>query len=272
MAKLDVVVFDIQDVGVRFYTFISSMHYMMEAAAESGIGFLVLDRLNPNGGFVDGPMLDENFRSFIGMHNIPLLHGMTVAELALMIKGEGWINAAEKLALNTVAMQKYKRTAAYNLPVPPSPNLPNATALKLYPSLGFFEATPASIGRGTDFPFQVIGFDKFPLGDFKFTPGFRPGSALEPKLMDVPLRGNDLRHSNIQGLDLRLFISVFKQFEQAGLLFFSRADFMDKLAGTDQLRLAIEAGHSAEQIKLSWQDSLPTFKRLRAPYLLYPDT
>lgn len=271
MAQLDVVLFDIQDVGVRFYTYISSMHYMMQAAAQGGVQFIVLDRPNPNGHYVDGPVLKGEFRSFVGMHPIPVLHGMTVAELARMIKGEKWIKDADVLELITVPVANYSRHMAYTLPVAPSPNLPNAQAIQLYPSLCFFEATPFSVGRGTDFPFQVLGHDKVFVGDFSFSPTSRPGSASHPKLEGKNLKGRDLRNSEIQGLDLNLLIEVYQQFNKKEQVFFSRSGFMDKLAGTDELRLAIEAGHSEHQIRQSWQSALQTFRQQRQPYLLYPD-
>lgn len=271
MDEIDVVIFDIQDVGVRFYTFISSMHYMMEAAAESNTEFMVFDRPNPNGKFVDGPILDKQFQSFVGMHPIPVLHGMTLAEIAKMIKGERWINKAESLSLTTIANQHYSRDMPYALPIAPSPNLPNSQSIQLYPSLCFFEATPVSIGRGTVFPFQVLGHDQVPLGQFEFTPVSTPGASLHPKLEDQLLYGKDLRQSAIQGLDLELFIAAYQQFNQAGLEFFSRAGFMDKLAGTDSLRLAIQQGKNAEQIKAQWQQDLQAFRVLRKSYLIYPD-
>lgn len=271
MDQLDVVIFDIQDVGLRFYTYISSMHYMMEAAAESGTEFMVFDRPNPNGRYVDGPILDLAFQSFVGMHPIPVLHGMTVAELALMIKGEKWIQSADKLHLTTISNAHYRRDMPYDLPIAPSPNLPNSQAIQLYPSLCFFEATPISIGRGTDFPFQVIGFDALSLGEFAFKPESRAGAALHPKLENQPLTGIDLRSSPMHGLDLSLLIRTNQLFQQNSLELFSHANFMDKLAGTDRLRLAIEQGQSEAQIKLAWQAGLRAFKQQRLPYLLYPD-
>jgi uncharacterized protein YbbC (DUF1343 family) len=271
MDQVDIVIFDIQDVGVRFYTFISSMHYMMEAAAESSTQFMVLDRPNPNGRFTDGPILDSAYKSFVGMHPIPLLHGMTVAELARMIKGERWIENADKLQLITIANANYRRDMSYDLPVAPSPNLPNSQSVQLYPSLCFFEATPVSVGRGTDFPFQVIGHNEVPLGDFNFSPESRPGAALHPKLEGQVLSGIDLRHSTQQGLDLKIFVKAYQQFSESGLNFFERPDFLDKLAGTDQLRLAIEQGQSTKQIRQSWQPGLQAFKQRRKPYLLYPE-
>jgi len=269
MAKLDVIIFDIQDVGVRFYTFISSMHYMMEAAADANVSFIVLDRPNPNGAFVDGPMLEPEFTSFVGMHKIPLLHGMTIGELAQMFSGEGWLNASKPLSLHVIKLKNYQRNMHYSLPVKPSPNLPNDTAINLYPSLGFFEATPVSTGRGTDFPFQVIGHNKISIGQFSFMPISTPGAASKPKLMNKQLLGQDLRNSAVRGLDLSFIINWHKAFKAQGVEFFTRASFMDKLSGTDKLRKAIIAGKSAQDIQLSWQKSLVEFKTLRAPYLLY---
>jgi len=269
--NLDVIIFDIQDVGVRYYTYISSMHYMMEAAAEAAITFIVLDRPNPNGAFVDGPMLAPAFRSFVGMHPIPLLHGMTVGELALMFKGEQWLNTNNELALVVIPLKHYRRQQHYSLPIKPSPNLPNDIAINLYPSLGFFEATPVSIGRGTEFPFQVIGHDQVNVGHFTFTPVSTPGAAVSPKLMNKALTGQDLRSITREGLELSYLINWHQAFKQQGLPFFTRASFMDKLSGSDLLRKAIVAGESAGTIKAGWQKPLQQFRMLRKPYLLYPD-
>jgi len=269
MKKIDVIIFDIQDVGVRFYTYISSMHFMMEAAADAGINFIVLDRPNPNGAFVDGPMLEAEFTSFVGMHKIPLMHGMTVAELALMFKDKGWLNSINDLDLTVVNMKNYQRAMTYSLPIKPSPNLPNDVAINLYSSLGFFEATPVSIGRGTDFPFQVIGHDKTSLGNFEFMPISTPGAASTPKLMNKNLVGQDLRQHSVKGIDLSFIIKWHQVFKKTNTPFFTRASFMDKLSGTDKLRKAIVAGKTQEEIKQSWQRGLFKFKRLRAPYLLY---
>lgn len=270
LAGVDTIIFDIQDVGARFYTYISTMHYVMEAAAEQGLAMIVLDRPNPNGAYVDGPVLDLEFQSFVGMHEIPLLHGMTVGELALMIKGEGWIKAADELALTVVQVSDYQRDEAYALPIAPSPNLPNAQAIQLYPSLCLFEATAVSIGRGTEFPFQVMGHDEVPLGEFSFTPRSLPQSAPTPKLQDQQLYGVDLRKSEVRGFDLSLLLEAHQAFKEAGVTFFTAPDFMDKLSGTDKLRKAIEAGQSEAEIRASWQPALTQFKQRRAPYLLYP--
>ncbi|NMR26665.1 DUF1343 domain-containing protein [Pseudoalteromonas sp. NEC-BIFX-2020_015] len=269
LSELDVIIFDIQDVGVRFYTYISSMHYMMEAAALHNLEFIVLDRPNPNIAYVDGPILEPQFRSFVGMHPIPVLHGMTVGELAKMIKGERWIDKAEQLKLRIIPVANYTRNTEYKVPIKPSPNLPNAQAINLYPSLCFFEATPITIGRGTDFAFQVIGYSPVGLGEFSFTPRAIKGASMNPKFKDVTVLGQDLRASAITGLDLNIFISAYTQLTQANQVFFERPDFMDKLAGTDKLRLAIKAGKSEQQIKQSWQAGLTTFMQKREPYLLY---
>jgi len=245
------------------------MHYMMEAAAEQGVEFIVLDRPNPNIAYVDGPILEPQFKSFVGMHPIPIVHGMTVGELANMIKGEGWINQAAVLELNVIPVSGYTRATSYSLPIKPSPNLPNDTAISLYPSLCFFEATPISIGRGTDFAFQVIGYSPVALGEFSFTPRAIKGAALNPKFKNQAVQGLDLRQATTKGLDLSYLISAYKQLNNNNITFFERADFMDKLAGTDKLRLAIEAGQSAQQIKQTWQAGLMQFKQQRAPYLLY---
>ncbi|WP_371193717.1 exo-beta-N-acetylmuramidase NamZ domain-containing protein [Glaciecola sp. SC05] len=274
MQTLDVILFDIQDVGTRFYTYISSMHYMMEAAAKHQVDFIVLDRPNPNGMYVDGPVLEMAFQSFVGMHQIPVLHGLTVAELALMIKGEKWIENAEKLRLTVIPMQAYNKAMRYSLPIPPSPNLPNDIAIELYPSLCFFEASAVSVGRGTDFPFQQIGHHQVKLGKHTFRPESRPFAAPNPKLEGQTLYGIDMRNSGLKGLSLQPLINAYRQFRLANNEqgFFTAADFMDKLAGTDTLRLAIQAGVPEDQIRESWQTGLQAYVRMREPYLLYPLT
>ena len=269
MQALDMVIFDIQDVGVRYYTYISSMHYLLQAAAEHKVAMLVLDRPNPNGRYLDGPVLDLAYQSFVGMHPIPLLHGMTVGELALMIKGERWITDADKLELTVIPVANYQRDMAYSLPVPPSPNLPNDQAIALYPSLGFFEATPLSIGRGTPFPFQAIGYDKFSLGEFNFTPVATPGAAMNPPLKNTLSQGQDLRQVAAGGLDLSYLINWQQLFAANNATFFNSPGFMDKLAGTSKLRQQIEQGLTEQQIRASWQTDLQAFAQQRQPYLLY---
>ncbi|WP_105190649.1 exo-beta-N-acetylmuramidase NamZ family protein [Pseudoalteromonas sp. T1lg48] len=270
MSQVDVVLFDIQDVGVRFYTYISSMHYMMQASAAAKAEFIVLDRPNPNIAYVDGPILEPQFRSFVGMHPIPVLHGMTVGELAQMIVGENWLDEGMNPELTVVPVANYSRDMRYSLPIKPSPNLPNDQAIGLYPSLCFFEATPVSIGRGTDFPFQVLGHDKVALGEFTFSPRSIVGAASSPKLEGLIAKGLDLRQSQVRGLDLGWLISAYERFVEQDEAFFTSAGFMDKLAGTDALRLAIESGQSEAEIRKSWQAGLDAFKAARQKYLLYP--
>ncbi|MCW8108006.1 DUF1343 domain-containing protein [Alteromonas ponticola] len=269
LSNVDILIFDIQDVGARFYTYISTMHYVMEAAAEQGIPLVVLDRPNPNGRFVDGPLRDISQQSFVGMHPIPVLHGMTVGELALMIKGEQWIKQAENLILHVIPVANYNKSMAYSLPVPPSPNLPNDTAVRLYPSLCFFEATSVSIGRGTPYPFQLMGHHKVKLGEFIVTPTSQP-AAISPKLEGQKLFAQDLRASPVHGLQLNFLIQAYQRFNEAGEVFFDRPGFMDKLAGTKALREAIEQGQDEMTIRASWQAELDNFRRQREPYLLYP--
>ena len=222
LADIDLLIFDIQDVGARFYTYISTLHYVLEAAAEQGIGVIVLDRPNPNGQFVDGPLREADFQSFVGLDPLPLLHGLTVGELARMIKGEHWINQADDLQLTVIPVSEYAKSNVYQLPVAPSPNLPNATAIRLYPSLCLFEATTVSVGRGTDWPFQVVGHHKVPLGEFTFTPRAMPQSAPHPKLEAQRLAGIDLRRSSIEGFDIRLLHDIYHQFNAAGVEFIDR--------------------------------------------------
>ncbi|WP_428983654.1 exo-beta-N-acetylmuramidase NamZ family protein [Psychrosphaera aquimarina] len=281
MNSLDVMIFDIQDVGTRFYTYISSMHYVMQAAAESNVKFIVLDRPNPNIMYIDGPILEDEFRSFVGMHPIPILHGLTVGELAQMILGEKWLTigleSAEqqtkdlmsRLDLTVIPVANYSRETPYSLPVPPSPNLPNDLSINLYPSLCFFEATPISIGRGTDLPFQVVGHDKINQGNFKFTPKANPHSAPYPKLEEKLATGETFTSSNVRGLELSIFMNWYQLFDKAGVEFFERPEFMDKLAGTDKIRTSILAGQTAEQIKQQWQAGLQNYLAKRKPYLIY---
>lgn len=268
---INLLIFDLQDVGVRYYTYLSTLHYVMEAAAEQNIPLLVLDRPNPNGAYVDGPVIDKNYQSFVGLHPIPLLHGMTLGELALMIKGERWIHKAEQLELYVWPVKNYQRDRPYDVPVRPSPNLPNAQAVALYPSLGFFEATPLSVGRGTDFPFQVLGYTNPPLGAFAFSPVAKAGAALNPPLKNHLVLGLDLRDVKAGGLDLSYLRQAQQVFAKHKLKLFNSPDFMDKLSGTNQLRQQIEQGWSEAQIRQSWQADLQKFRQQRRPYLLYPE-
>ncbi len=267
MEGLDVVIFDIQDVGVRFYTYISTMHYMMEACAENGVKMIVLDRPNPNGSIVDGPILDPKYKSFVGMHPIPVIHGLTVGELALMINGEGWLRDGLKCDLQVVPMLHWKHSDHYTLPIPPSPNLPNDRAVKLYPSLCFFEGTHISIGRGTLFPFQVIGYPDKRFGEFSFTPQSIDGMAKQPMHEGTTCFGIDLRQATPPDhLDLGYILQYYKLWNSADP-FFTR--YFDTLAGTDKLRLQIEKGVSLGEIRKSWEEGLNSFKEKRKKFLLY---
>jgi len=270
---LDLLLYDIQDVGARFYTYLSTMHYVMEACAENDIPLLVLDRPNPNGHYVDGPLLDPDFRSFVGMHPIPVVHGMTLGELALMINGEGWLDGGQRCDLQVITVDHYQRTRPYALPVRPSPNLPNMRAIYLYPSLCFFEATVMSIGRGTDKQFQLIGAPGFPAGNYRFTPQAGPG-ARYPKHEGQPCRGLDLTDLPAQEirrrgkLQLGYLIDAYRAYPTPQSFFLDNL-FIDKLAGTDQLRKHILAGMDEETIRATWTDGLAAFRQKRKPYLLY---
>ena len=272
LKEVDIVVFDIQDVGARFYTYISTMLYAMQSCAENNKQIIVLDRPNPND-FVDGPVLEPAFKSFVGILPIPLLHGMTVGELARMIEGEGWaIRNGKNARLQVIPMQGWQHGQPYSLPVRPSPNLPNDRAIRLYASLCLFEATEVSVGRGTRFPFQVIGFPDKRFGDFTFTPVALPGSDKNPLQKDKKCYGLDLRNDTAtKGFDLRYLLGFYEKSADKAQ-FISRPSFFDKLAGTDRLRKQIMNGASEKEIRASWQPGLDAFRKKRAKYLLYPDT
>lgn len=273
LADLDLLIFDIQDVGVRYYTYLSTLHYVLEAAAEAGKPVIVLDRPNPNGDYLDGPVLEPAYQSFVGMHPIPLVHGMTLGELARMIQGQGWIKAADQLALTVIPVSGYTHKSAYSLPVRPSPNLPNDRAIRLYPSLGLFEGTIVSVGRGTDFPFQALGWPWSGAGNFSFTPRSRPG-ATAPPYLDQVCYGLDLRPAALPeaprfSLNYLLHFYHAKTSRPQDKPFFN--PFFSKLAGTDKLQKQIEAGWTEDQIRASWQPDLQAFKQLRKAYLIYPE-
>jgi uncharacterized protein YbbC (DUF1343 family) len=269
---IDVLVFDIQDVGARFYTYISTMHYLMDACAEYGKTFVVLDRPNPND-YVDGPIRKPGFESFVGVDPIPILHGLTVGELAQMINGEGWLQAEPKQCdLTVVKMLNWKHGDLYTLPVRPSPNLPNQQSVRLYPSLCFFEGLYLSVGRGTEFPFQVLGCPDPRAGSFTFTPTALPGFDSNPMHKDKVCYGIDLREYPFDGgLSLRFVIDLFNRLGRDEKLYFTRANWFDLLAGTNTLRTQIVQGLSEEEIRVSWQPELDLYKAMRKKYLLYPD-
>lgn len=272
MQRLDVLLFDIQDVGLRYYTYLSSMHYLMEACAANGKQLIVLDRPNPNGFYVDGPVLEAKHRSFVGMHPIPVMHGMTLGELARMIDGEGWLRDGLSCKLTVIPCRGYTHRSRYRLPTAPSPNLPNMRAVYLYPSLCFFEGTPVSLGRGTDFPFQAYGHPEL-QGDFSFTPRSNAG-AKNPPLKDKLCHGVDLRISPSderiweRGVDLGYVIDCYRQLN-LGEKFFT--PMFDRLTGTDYVRQMILQGAGADRIKARWADDVERFKQTRKPYLLYEE-
>ena len=268
LADVDVVIFDIQDVGARFYTYISTMLYAMESSAENGKDFIVLDRPNPND-YVEGPILEENCKSFVGTMPIPVLHGLTVAELAQMIKGEKWIKG--ELNLNLITMDNWQHGQPYSLPIKPSPNLPNDLSIRLYPSLCLFEGTEVSIGRGTYFPFQVIGYPDASFGDFTFTPKSLPGFDKNTLQKDKLCYGVDLREDTLTtGFSLNYFINFYNKSKDKSK-FISRKRFFDLLAGTESLRKQIETGKTKEEIVESWTDNLNNYKEMRKQYLIYPE-
>lgn len=272
MADIDAVVFDIQDVGARFYTYISTMHYVMEACAENDKELIVLDRPNPND-YIDGPIRQPGFRSFVGVDPIPLLHGLTVGELASMINGEGWLKTGENSCkLEVVTMLNWKHGDPYWLPVKPSPNLPNDQAVRLYPSLCFFEATSFSVGRGTYHPFQVIGYPDKKFGDFSFTPTSLPGFDTHPIQKDKVCYGINLQEYPFEGgLTLKFVLYFYDKCGKNASFFFSRAKWFDLLAGTDQLRKQIITGMNEEEIRETWKEDLDNYKEMRKKYLLYEE-
>ena len=268
LSDVDVLLFDMQDVGARFYTYISTMHYAMEAAAENGKPFIVADRPNPCD-YVAGPVIVDSLRSFVGMHRIPVLHGLTVGELARMINGEGWLQGGRKVDLTVIPIEGWRHGEPYSLPAKPSPNLPNNQAIKLYPSLCLFEATKVSIGRGTYFPFQVIGYPDPLWGAFTFTPVSLPGFDKNPMQKDQKCYGIDLRDTAFEGgFTLRFFMEAW---ERAGRKpsFFDRPRWFDMLMGTPRVREAILRGESEADIVRSWQPELDHYKKTRERYLMY---
>jgi uncharacterized protein YbbC (DUF1343 family) len=247
---------------------------MMEACAENGIAMMVLDRPNPNGHYVDGPVLKNDFSSFVGLHEVPVVHGMTVGEYAKMVNEEGWLKNGVKCELSVIEMMDYDRNDSYELPTAPSPNLPNQQAIYLYPSLCFFEGTVVSEGRGTDKPFQQFGYPQMPEGNTTFTPKDIKGVAVNPKFEGLKCNGIDLSSlpldslRNLKQLNLAWLISTYEDYPEKNKFF--QSDFFDKLAGSSELRKQIIAGKSIEEIVGSWQSDLDAFRSLRKKYLLYP--
>jgi len=271
---IDLVLFDIQDVGARFYTYISTLQYVMEACAEKGIGVLVLDRPNPNGFYVDGPVLKKEYRSFIGMNAVPVVYGMTIGEYAKMINGERWLAGGKSCELKVIRMRDYSHNDLYQLPVAPSPNLPNMTAIYLYPSLCFFEGTRVSLGRGTTKPFQIIGYPGFKGGDTSFTPVSIPGVAPSPPFRDTLCGGirlagfEELYPKTYRRIYLYWLLAMADTYPEKERFF---TDFFNKLSGNSEMMQQVKKGMKEEEIRNSWQSDISAFKKIRKKYLLYED-
>jgi len=272
MKDVDIIVFDIQDAGARFFTYISSLHEVMEACTKNSKQLIVLDRPNPLGDYIDGPIRQPKFKSFVGMHPIPIVHGLTVGELACMINGEKWLDSGKQCKLIVIKTANYMHSMHYSLPIKPSPNLPNDLSIRLYPSLCLFEATEISIGRGTLFPFQVIGFPDPNLGDSLFIPKDIEGMQKDPEQEGKVCYGVDLRKLNPEEIKFTLtyFIDFYNKFKEKDK-FFSRPEWFNLLAGNDILIDQIKKGMSATEIKASWKTELDAYKKMRMKYLLYDE-
>jgi uncharacterized protein YbbC (DUF1343 family) len=271
---IDLILFDIQDVGVRFYTYLSTLHYIMEAGAENNVPVVVLDRPNPNGHYIDGPVLQKKYRSFVGLHPVPVVYGMTIGEYAQMINGEGWLKSRKRAKLTVIPLKNYTHKSIYALPVKPSPNLPNERTVALYPSLAFFEGTVVSAGRGTKAPFQLYCADRYQKRDFYVVPRSRAG-AKYPKFKGKRCYGVDLSKMNLSKLrkrhqiDLSYLQDAYTNYPDKKH-FFSHRKFFNKLAGNSQLRKQIENHVLEKEIRKSWGKDLLKFKKIRKKYLLYP--
>ena len=269
---VDLILFDIQDVGVRFYTYISTLSYVMEAAAENNIEVIVLDRPNPHDGYTDGPVLKEKWTSFVGLHKVPVVYGLTIGEYGKMVNGEKWLKNGVQAKYTIIPMLNYDKKQRYPISEKPSPNLPNDQSINLYPSLCFFEGTQVSIGRGTDFPFQVFGSPWLKNHPFKFTPKPNFG-AKDPFLNGKICNGEDLRNypEIKEKLDLSFVINAYKNFDKKSQEFFLKNLWFDTLAGTDELRKQIISGKSEEEIRNSWKQDLQNFEKIRTKYRIYQD-
>jgi uncharacterized protein YbbC (DUF1343 family) len=267
LADVDVVIFDIQDVGTRFYTYISTMHYVMEACVENNKKLIILDRPNPNA-FVDGPINDTPLKSFVAMHTIPIAHGLTIGELARMINGEGWLPNKKTCDLEVITVKNWKHEDSYSLPVRPSPNLPNDQAIRLYPSICLFEGTVVSVGRGTPFPFQALGNPELKDMPFQFTPVSIKGITNKPPHENAVCYGVDLRNVSIERrIDLSYLLMFYKAYADKEKFF---TPYFDILAGTPKLKQQIKEGLTEEQIRDSWKEDIRKYTQMRTLYLLYP--
>ena len=267
LEDIDIIVFDLQDVGVRFFTYISTMHYVMEAVAENSLEILILDRPNPNGDYVDGPILKEKFKSFVGMHPIPIVHGLTVGELAGMINGELWLKNQIKANLSVIAVKNWDHSIPYHLPIKPSPNLPSELSIRLYPSTCLFEGTNISVGRGTLQPFEVYGYPDKRFGNFTFTPVSIDGMAKTPRYEDQTCYGVDLRNEPITSRFTLSYLIHAYQKSPNKISFFT--SYFNLLAGTDELKEMIKNEKSAIEIRNTWKNDLDDYKNLRKKYLIY---
>jgi len=270
LQDIDLMIFDIQDVGVRFYTYLSTMHYIMEACAENKIPVIVLDRPNPNGHYVDGPIAVKEFKSFVGLHPVPIVYGMTIGEYAQMINGEKWLKDGIKCDLTVIPLKNYTHQSTYSLPLRPSPNLPNDKSINLYASLCLFEGTNVSCGRGTEMQFQIFGSPDLPSDtyEFSFTPQSNFGSK-NPKNMGQECHGLDLsKTENLSSLNFTWLIDAYHATSDKEKFF--RTNSFNLLAGSDKLKEQIENGLDFKTIKESWQDDLKAFKSIREKYLMYP--
>lgn len=266
LAGIDIMIFDLQDVGARFYTYISSLHYIMEACAENNIPLIILDRPNPNISIVDGPILEKEFSSFVGMHAIPVLHGLTIGEYAQMINGEQWLTNGISCKLTVIPCSFYNRKMKYSLPIKPSPNLPNDQSINLYASLCFFEGTNVSVGRGTEKQFQIYGSPYLPKSNFSFVPKPNMG-AQNPVYNGITCFGEDLSsQTEIHQLELKWLIKAYNNTTDKSKFF---NPFFTKLAGTRKLQQQIETGVSESEIRKSWEKGLDQFKKMREKYLIY---
>ncbi|MDO3694815.1 DUF1343 domain-containing protein [Wenyingzhuangia sp. chi5] len=267
LQNLDLVVFDIQDVGVRFYTYISTLHYVMEACAENNIPLIVFDRPNPNGHYVDGPVLNPTYSSFVGKHPVPLVYGMTIGEYAKMIHGEQWLNNGIQCDLKVIELENYTHQNTYHLPIKPSPNLPNDKAINLYPSLGFFEGTPINAGRGTKYQFQQYGSTLFPKANFSYTPQPNDGSK-HPKDENKLCYGVDLKNTpHLNKVNIEWLVDAYQKYPNKEKFF--GATFTIH-AGDTILEHQLKKGFTAKKIEDSWQSEIEKFKLIRTKYLLYP--
>lgn len=263
---INLMIFDLQDVGARFYTYISTLHYVMEACAENNIPVLLLDCPNPNGSIIDGPVLDPKFQSFVGMHPVPILHGMTIGEYARMINGQKWLKNGIECSLTVIPVKNYNHSMPYNLPIKPSPNLPNDQSINLYSSLCLFEGTNVSVGRGTEKQFQLYGLPFLPKGTFEFTPQPNHG-AKSPMHNGIRCFGEDLSTTQkVTRLELKWLLKAYETTSDKSVFFNS---FFTNLAGSKTLQNQIESGLSETEIRKSWQPGLNTFKEFRQLYLLY---